>query len=67
MASNQPSSVLPTPSWEDEIFQDPITAELDYYREQHAAEFDYDLDRMIEDTKSREVLNTTLKHRSLQS
>ena len=67
MASDYPSSVLRISSWEDEAPQDPIIAELDYYREQHAAQFDYDLDRMMEDTKSRKDLNTTLKRRSAQS
>ena len=65
MASEHPLSALPIPSWKDEPFEDPIIAELDAYREQRAAQFNYDLQRMMEDTKSREVLNTTLKRRSV--
>ena len=63
MASDHPSSALPTLSWDDEPFEDPIMGELDSYREQHAADVNYDLDRMIEDTKSRAILNTALQRR----
>lgn len=58
MAIKQQSSALPSPLWEDEPDEDPIIAELDAYRAQYAARFNYDLDRIAEDIKAQEALNS---------
>ena len=57
MDTNRRPSALPNPSWEDEPDEDPIIAELDTYRAEYAAQFDYDLDRIGEDIKAQEALN----------
>jgi hypothetical protein len=54
MAIDHPSFVPPTASWDEDTFEDPIVAELDRYREQHAAQFNFDVDRIVADIRSRE-------------
>jgi len=63
MDTNQQSSALPNPLWEDEPDEDPIIAELDAYRAEYAARFDYDLDRIAEDIKAQEALNPAFQSR----
>jgi len=45
----------PIPASDDSYsYEDPIIAELDAYRETQSARFDCNLDRIIEDSQSRE-------------
>lgn len=37
-----------------EVWEDPIIAELDAYREQQAARFDYDVAKLLEEAAARE-------------
>ncbi|MBV9034613.1 MAG: hypothetical protein JO182_08980 [Acidobacteriaceae bacterium] len=54
MATEHPLSALPAASWDREFFEDPVVAELDAYREQHAAQFGFDIDWIVADIRSRE-------------
>jgi hypothetical protein len=42
--------------WEDEIVE-----EVRKYREQHASKFNYDIDKIYQDLKEKEKLNTGKK------
>jgi hypothetical protein len=58
MGTNRPPSVLPTSSWDLETnWRDEIVEEIHAYREEYAAGFDYDLERMFEDIKAKEAKN----------
>jgi len=58
MATNQQSSVLPTSSWDlTTKCKDAIIDEIHAWRESYAAQFDYDLARILEDLKAKEAVN----------
>ena len=59
MGTNQQPSALPKSSWDlTRKPKDEIVEEIHEWRRAYAAQFDFDLDRMFADLKSKEALNS---------
>jgi hypothetical protein len=57
MATDQLPSALPKKSWDLTEHKDEIVEEIHTWREQFAAQFGYDLNRMFEYLQSKEAKN----------
>jgi hypothetical protein len=59
MATNQQPSAPPKSSWDlTRKPKDEIVEEIHAWRQSYAAKFDFDLDRMFADLKSKEASNS---------